>query len=277
MASLDRQAWADGLAVVSFGVRLGVRVDDAAILPRVRARLPPLHRRSRDRVVDHLYSIRISRTATNPGIRHFHLVYAGPSLVGRTLDEAEAWEAFESAARFDVASSATAFTFVHAGVVAWDGRAIVIPGSSRSGKSRLTEALVRAGAEYYSDEFAAFDRRGRVHPFPKPLSIREPSGGCRRVTAEDLGGRVGSRPIRVGLVVSSSYREGASWGPRTATPGEGVLRLLEHTVRARTAPAESLRTLARAVEGASTLVGERDEASAIVPFLLKAASSLTRA
>jgi hypothetical protein len=28
--------------------------------------------------------------------------------------------------------------------------------------------LVRAGATYYSDEFAVLDSRGRVHPFPRP-------------------------------------------------------------------------------------------------------------
>ena len=33
-------------------------------------------------------------------------------------------------------------------------------------------ALVRAGAEYYSDEFAPLDAGGLVHPFAKPLSIR---------------------------------------------------------------------------------------------------------
>jgi len=58
--------------------------------------------------------------------------------------------------------------FVHAGVVAWQGRAVLIPGRTLSGKSWLVRALVRAGAEYYSDEFAVLDARGRVHPYPLP-------------------------------------------------------------------------------------------------------------
>ena len=55
--------------------------------------------------------------------------------------------------------------FIHAGVVGWQGRAIVIPGRSFSGKSTLVAALLQAGATYYSDEFAVLDGRGYVHPF----------------------------------------------------------------------------------------------------------------
>lgn len=273
MASLDRHAWAGGLAVVSFGVRLGVRVDDAAALPRIRAALPPPHRLSRGRVVDHLYSIKTGRTEPGTDEPRVYQVYAGASLVARTEDENSAWEVLESAVRFDVASSSTDFTFVHAGVVAWNDRAIVVPGPSMHGKSRLVEALVLAGAEYFSDEFAVFDQDGYVHPFPKPLSIRQPSGSCRRVTAEEVGGRCGTRPLEVGLVVSCPYRERASWHPRTATPGESALLLLANAVRARLAPADVLRTLARVVDGTTTLIGDRGEAKSVVQPILAATST----
>ena len=53
---------------------------------------------------------------------------------------------------------------VHAGVVAFAGRAVVIPGPSHSGKSTLVQALVEAGATYLSDEFALLDEAGRVWP-----------------------------------------------------------------------------------------------------------------
>src|ERR671929_229610 len=87
----------------------------------------------------------------------------------------------------------------HAGVVGWQGRAILIPGRSFSGKSTLVAALVRAGATYYSDEFAVLDERGRVHPFPKKLSMRlEGSARPRFAPVEELGGRRGTTPLRVG-------------------------------------------------------------------------------
>ena len=43
-------------------------------------------------------------------------------------------------------------------IVTWGrGRAIVIPGRTFSGKSTLVAELVRAGATYYSDEYAVED------------------------------------------------------------------------------------------------------------------------
>jgi hypothetical protein len=58
--------------------------------------------------------------------------------------------------------------FIHAGVVAVDGKAVVLPGKSHAGKSTLVWALVRAGATYYSDEYAVFDRKGEVYLFRCP-------------------------------------------------------------------------------------------------------------
>ena len=63
--------------------------------------------------------------------------------------------------------------FVHAGVVAVDGRALLLPGGSFTGKTTLVAALLRAGAQYGSDEYAVLDEAGLVLPaYPRPLSIR---------------------------------------------------------------------------------------------------------
>src|SRR5215467_11335845 len=75
-----------------------------------------------------------------------------------------------------VAEHATDRIFVHAAVVAWDGKVIVLPGRSRSGKSTLARELIRAGAVYFSDEYAAFDDDGMVHPFAQPLMLRSGNG-----------------------------------------------------------------------------------------------------
>ena len=64
-----------------------------------------------------------------------------------------------------VANYAPDRVFVHAGVVAWRGRALVLPGTSFAGKTTLVAELVRAGAIYYSDEYAVLDEQGRVHPY----------------------------------------------------------------------------------------------------------------
>jgi len=72
-------------------------------------------------------------------------------------------------------------------VVAWRGRAILLPGRSYVGKSTLVMELVRAGAVYYSDEYAVLDARGRVHPFAQPVALREPDGGTLCTT--QFGGK----------------------------------------------------------------------------------------
>src|SRR5262249_38753244 len=118
--------------------------------------------------------------------------------------------------------------FVHAGVVGWRGRAIVIPGRSFSGKTTLTAALVKAGFTYYSDEYAALDSAGRVHPYARLLGIREHGQFERatRYTVESLGGKRGARPLPVALVIVSQYKPVAQWRPRRLSAGEGALAML---------------------------------------------------
>lgn len=247
-------------------MRLGVRVDDPALLPALRARLPPASRDADPSIVDHLYSIRGGGAVPGTRARRFFLVYAGWTAVARTLDEDAALDAFESQARLDVAASADRWLFVHAGAVGWNGRAILVPAPSMHGKSRLVDALVRAGATYYSDEYAVLDEEGRVYPFAKPLGLRDESGRSRRIPAPAIG----DAPLPVGLVVSTRYEAGGAWRPREAAPGEALLALLTNTVRARLAPALAMKTLARVVEGAVTLAGPRGEA-------LEAAAAVLRA
>src|SRR5205085_10412678 len=111
-----------------------------------------------------------------------------------------------------VAERAPDHLFVHAGVVAWKGRAIVMPGASFAGKTTLVQAWLEAGATYYSDEFAVLDRAGRVHPFARPLAVREgPTAWPGRVPAAALGAGIGTTPLPIGLVLVTAYRAGARW------------------------------------------------------------------
>lgn len=181
----------------------------------------------------------------------------------------EALRRLESEIDLYVAEWARRRVFVHAGVVAWKGQAIVLPGRSYSGKTTLVAALVRAGATYYSDEHAVLDTKGRVHPYAKPLSLREDvGGGPRRCAAEDLGGLVGSKPVRVGMVTMCEYRDGARWRPRLLSPGRAVLALLAHTVPARRRPNDALAVLKRVVAEARVFSGVRGEAEEMADSVL---------
>src|SRR5262249_46651795 len=159
-------------------------------------------------------------------------LYVGAEILARTADRAEVIERLEWDLRWHIAQAARRRIFLHAGVVGWQGRAIVLPGRSFAGKSPLVAALVRAGATYYSDEYAVFDARGRVHPFPRPLSLRDEQGGQRLHRVESLGGVAGVRPLPLGMIVLTEYRPGARWRPRRLSPGQAALAVIENTVPA---------------------------------------------
>jgi hypothetical protein len=264
---MDRLAWAAGTCFDAFGVKVGVRFNEPGLLERLAPHLPPGWKTTSSPWVDRLYSLWVGHQGAGP-VR----LYAGRRRHLRTTSLDEAFAVLESEIRQGVAAGAARRTFVHAGVVGWRGRAIVVPGRSRSGKTTLVAELVRAGASYYSDEFAVFDGRGRVHPFAKPLSVRGEAGCDRHVArprAEDLGGTCGREPLPPGLVVLSTFRPGADWRPERLSRGHAVLELLAHTVPARLRPERSLRALARAVTRAVVVKGERGEAREVVGRLLE--------
>jgi hypothetical protein len=279
MAKIDRLGWAAGLAFESYGVRVGVRTNDPAALERLSAHLPPSWRPARVQVVERLYSLFApAETARARGVKRFNLLYGDVLRLARTQELSEALEAFESDLQLYVASSARRRLFVHAGVVAWRGRAVLLPGRSFAGKSTLVAALVRAGATYYSDEYAVLDRAGRVHPYARPIGLREgATGRQRKVTVESLEGTSGAKALPVGLVVVSEYREGARFRPRRLTEGQGLLALLANTVSARSQPEEAMRVLQRVATGAATFKGPRGEAGEAAASILKLLDELPAA
>jgi hypothetical protein len=169
-----------------------------------------------------------------------------------------------------VALNSPDFIFIHAGVVAVGDRAIVIPGASFSGKTTLVTALVRAGAVYYSDEFAVLDEAGRVHPYPKPLSYRPPDNEPTiDYRVEELGGTAGEQPLPVGMMIATRYLPGAGWEPRALSLGAGALALLEHAVAGRTRPEQTMRVVKTSLDRAVALEGERGEADVVAKKLLE--------
>jgi hypothetical protein len=198
-------------------------------------------------------------------IRSFHILYVDDAPAARSLDLSEVVDAFGSRALLAVAEHARRRLFVHAGVVEWNGAAILIPGRTFTGKSTVTLAFVHAGAGYYSDEYAIIDGNGLVHPFPRPLSIRGLNG------AEQHHLSSGRRALPVGWILLTSFRDGVNWRPRRITPGEALLALLANTVSARRRSSAALRILHRVVENAIALKGARGEAEDVVAYFTRRA------
>jgi len=168
----------------------------------------------------------------------------------------------ESWAQLTVATLAKGLIFVHAGVVGWRNRAIVIPGRSLSGKTRLVLSLVEAGADYYSDEYAIFDSEGRVHPYWRLPKLRAASG--YKVESRLGGGVLGGpppSPIPLGWVLISRYEAESGWHPRRLTCGQTLLGLLDNTVPLRIRPEQSIKALSKAITNAQGFEGLRGEAA----------------
>lgn len=270
MDKVDRLGWTDGLAFTSYGVRVGVRTNDAALREKLLERLPPGSKISKNAVVRHLYSVFVGGEGARPGVRRFNLLYANSERIARSLDLEEVLDGFEADLKLYVAEAAKRKLFVHAGAIGWNGHAIIIPGRSLSGKTTLVAEFVRAGATYYSDDFALLDSKGRLHPYPKPLAIRnEATSKQEKHAVESIGGRAGVRPLPVRLVLVSEYEKGARWRPRALTAGQGALALLANTVSARTQPQVALETFKQIAPRAAFLKGRRGEAKEVVDSTLK--------
>jgi hypothetical protein len=170
-----------------------------------------------------------------------------------------------------VAEFAPDYVFLHAGVIAWQDRALLLPGSSHAGKSTLVAELVRAGATYYSDEFALLDPEGRVHPFSRTLQMRL-SGHSEQtpLPLKKLNGKAGTTPVCVALVVFTEFAEAALWQPEELTPGRSILEMLLHAVPAQRTPARVLATLTATMRHATAWRSKRREAPATARALLTA-------
>src|SRR6266850_5211654 len=261
MKKLDRLDWAEGLVLSAFGVRTGVRVNVAGVLPRVLPLLPPGWKKSPRVIVQRLYSLMVAQGCERAGMCRLHVLYADSMRVARGAALDQVLAALETNLHRYTAEATSDMTFLHAGVVGWQGRAILLPGHSLSGKTTLVREMLRLGATYYSDEFAVVDNSGNVHPFPRPLGIREDSTYAQtKYTPEMLGAASGVKPLPLGAVVLCKYKAGARWRPASLSHGQGVLELIANSIAVRNRPQQTLQRIQKLVKGAIFVKGTRGEA-----------------
>jgi len=257
------------IAFEAFGVAAEVRCGDRELEAHVREILPPGWRPIDPAGVVSRFVLERADADSYDVTINGHVAIEHASLdVALGLIDADI--------RMLIATGAPDRIFVHAGVVALRGRALVIPGESFSGKTTLVRALVEIGATYYSDEYAVLDEDGMVHPYPRRLSIRSADGSTTaELPVHELGGVAGEVRAVVDTVALTRYRPGAEWRPTTISPGEGAVAMLANTVPAQQRPGQSLRTLARALRDSRVLAGDRGEASEAAHALFARLASAT--
>ena len=267
-AELARLRWAGDVVFGGYGARIGVRFTDRQLGSELARRPSPGTRLAAPGRVDRMLSIfRLDGR---------YWIYGDDEMKCQPALRADLLEAFDTHLRAAFAEYSRKKLFVHAGVVGWQGRAIVFPGPSRAGKSTLIAELVKAGATYFSDEFAVLDDKGRVHPFAKPLSLRNTRTSRQHDTpAESLGGITARGPLPVGLVVVTRYRDGGGWWPITLTPAAGALEIMANTIAARRWPALALSVIGAVTDRAPILRSDRGEARELVGHVLAALEGTT--
>lgn len=277
---LNRLAWRSGFSVSCYGTNISVRTNVPRYLESLCDLLPPSGTPCRDEVVDVMISLwaPAAHLARDDRTRRFTLLYVNDALVARDLDPDAVLRSFERQVQLGVAASCPDRVFVHAGVVGWQGTAILLPGASGRGKSELVRALLRRGATLYSDEYAVIGPDADVEPFARALALRSRSTGKRtRVAPSAIGARVATGPpIAVGLVLFTRYEAGARWNPRRLSPAEVTVGLIENAVAARIAPErvlECVSRVARAAPGLTTCRGDARGAARQVLRALEATSA----
>lgn len=156
---------------------------------------------------------------------------------------------------------------VHAGVVAVDRRAVVLPGRSMAGKSTLVRALLERGATYLSDEYALVDASGLVHAYPRPMTLRTPEGSERELPLRRAA--FDDPPVPVALVAALRH-DAAGWEVEPLSPGQVVMALVDNCVGVRREPVRALTALTALAQAATGLIGTRGEAALAAERLLSA-------
>src|ERR1700676_1461364 len=134
MKKLDRLGGAEGIGGSAFEVHTGIRVSTRGVLPKLLPLLPPGWKKSRRATVQRLYSLVVPENGQRAGLRRMNILYADNMRIARDTDLDQVLAALETDLHRYTAEAAPSMTFLHAGVVGWQGRAILLPGRSLSGK-----------------------------------------------------------------------------------------------------------------------------------------------
>ena len=263
-----------GFRVSLFGVHLAVACDSDAVAATLdRYVLPWLPRAALDSGrADRVVEVR----QVSPGDAGLEITVDGV-VAGVAASPLAAIPHVQRALDDVVVRCQSEVAVVHAGVVAHEGRAIILPAATRAGKSTLVAELVRQGAVYCSDEYALIDAVGRVHPYPRAILLRDESGDDQLPRlASELGGTVADEPARAALIVGVRRVAGAALDLTPTPQSEAVLLLLRNTPQALADAPWILAPIARAVEGTACYVGVRGEAAEAATSILALASSVSR-
>ena len=142
---------------------------------------------------------------------------------------------------------------------------------SYAGKTSMVAALLTAGAEYLSDEYAVFDPSGGSIPMPGGFRCERMTGArFRRPGPEEFGSRHCPGPLSIGLVAMTRICRRRTLASHASAHRLGMLALLNNMVPIRRQPERCLHVVERVLAEAVCVRGKRGEAEDTAPALLEA-------
>jgi hypothetical protein len=255
-----------------YGVKIGIITEKTEQLEKVKSQLEKIFPYGYEKLNDNeeiAFQFYI-KTGNNNLIEFYHEE-------GKEFESIESdnfYDLVQSRIRLTIAEYAVGKVFLHAGVIGWKDRAIVIPARSFSGKTTLVAEMVKMGALYYSDEYAVLDENGNVEPFPKWLSMRGIIDERTQLdcSVESLGGIAGKTALPVGMILIARYDQAKKtprrWQPQRLSEGQGIMEVLPHTMPIRNKPKFVLEVLNKLARRAIIIKTVRGDAREFAPLLL---------
>ncbi|WP_432478358.1 hypothetical protein [Nocardioides sp. GXQ0305] len=219
---------------------------------------------------------------------HYLLCHDGERVAaGRTARDVAASLAWH-VNRTTIDRSAHRLHLMHASAVTRAGMTVVLPADMESGKTTTAAGLLREGFGYVTDEAVAVDPvDGRVHPFPKRLSLDPgswslfpdlaskydaPRSRQWQIDPADLGAATAQGPVAPpSVIVFPAYVAGARTDLLPISRAEAAYELARMTFRFAEAPGRNLQSAARMVANATVArlrIGDLDEAVAAIEGLV---------
>jgi hypothetical protein len=173
----------------------------------------------------------------------------------------------------------------HAGAVARQGRAILLPGLSGAGKSSLVAWLVDRGFDYCTDELTVLTTQGGLSFLSRALMLKDNADAAlaalpnlRDMQSAGIGGYLALRPAgtthntstECGLIIFPAFRPGAELAIEPVTPARACTELMASNVNAANLAdggLSALTALARRVPAVKLVYGAFDQLDGIADML----------
>jgi hypothetical protein len=268
---LENAVWEESLTCMCYEYTIAIKSSKLGYLELLKQKMPDNFELIESEILLPHFSIFLAETSEHNLVFYFFdKLYPKLSFRnGETTFEKNFQFLIELLGAFHAARNEK-FVILHAGAVSYNGVGIIFPADSYSGKSSLTAEFVKQGATYFSDEYAIISKDGRLHPFSKPISIREPGGWTQTdVDVASFGGESAKQAVDIGYVLFTKFRKYARWRPKTISRARAVFDMLPHSINGKNNPEFTIQVLQNAIKTAKVLESSRGESRRFVKKFLK--------